>query len=79
MPGFSDIKDDLWQSYDRDENGQYLGMRPRWDEKHITDSEYNEETKTWSEKIDNSLNLYLNGYMIDISFKCFFEGEIPEA
>ncbi len=79
MPGCSELKDDLWQSYDRDENGQYLGMRPRWDEKHITDSEYNEETKTWSEKIDNSLNLYLNGYMIDISFKCFFEGEIPEA
>ncbi len=78
LPGFEEVKDELWQSYDRDEDGQYIGMRPRWDEKHFTDSVFNEEANEWSEIIRNPLALYLNGYSVDISFKCFFEGEISE-
>ncbi len=78
IPGFEEVKDDQWQSYDRDENDLYVGMRPRWDEKHFTDSVFNEETNEWTEKVRNPLNLYLNGYSVDISFKCFFEGEISE-
>lgn len=78
IPGFEEVKDELWQSYDTNENEEYVGMRPRWDKKHYTDSVFNEETNEWSATIHNPLNLYLNGYSVDISFKCFFEGEISE-
>ena len=28
LPGFSEIKDSAWQSYDTDSNDEYVGMRP---------------------------------------------------
>ncbi|MBL7911616.1 MAG: hypothetical protein JNJ41_11220 [Bacteroidia bacterium] len=76
LPGFGEIKDIAWQSYDTDANDEYIGMRPKWDKKHLIESEYNEKTQEWSEKITNHLALYLNGYSLDISFKCYLEGEI---
>lgn len=76
IPGFEKIKDELWQSYSRDSNDKYIGMEPRWNEEHFTDSTYNQETEESTGVVRNPLKLYLNGYSIDISLKCHFEGEI---
>lgn len=76
LPGFSEIKNDQWQSYDTDENTEYIGMRPKWDSKHLVDSVYDEKTQQWTDKITNHLQLYLPGYSFEIGFKCLLEGEI---
>lgn len=76
LPGFRELKDDAWQSYDTDSNDEYIGMRPKWDKKHLIEPKYNEETKEWSEKRTNHLQLYLNGYSLNLSFKCYLTGEI---
>lgn len=62
LPGFSEIKGNAWQSYNTDSNDENVGLRSRWDKKHLIESEYNEKTQEWSEKITNHLELYLNGY-----------------
>ncbi len=76
LPGFETIKDDAWQSYDKDSNDEYIGMRPKWDKANLIESESIEGTDDWTEKITNQLSYYLNGYSVDISFKCYLEGEI---
>jgi hypothetical protein len=76
LPGFATIKDDTWQSYDTDSNDEYIGMQPKWDKAHLIPSKQIKGTNDWTEKITNQISYYLNGYSMDISFKCYLDGEI---
>ncbi|MCU0436398.1 MAG: hypothetical protein MUC49_00685 [Raineya sp.] len=78
LDGLEISKSDEWRNYDRDENGECLGLEQYWDEKHGRNPDFDPEA-LWPHKgPKNYINGFLPGYMINFSFICELEGEILE-
>lgn len=78
LDGLEDAKSEEWRNYDRNENGEYLGLEQNWEEKHARNPDFDDEA-LWPHKgPKNYINGFLPGYMINLSFTCELDGEILE-